>query len=255
MGLFLKKTKGGILIILLILLFGVTGAQNTKIVFSGISDTPVSKFTVSELKKFITNDDLIEIENQGITGIYFSFLRDTLLPEAAFKIESQENGNSLNVFLSGNTESDILYAAYTFLEKGGYLFEITGPVIPEKFNWQAVNNYTEEIIPAVKKRGIRQHINFPMDLSAWSEKDAKEYIRNLARMRFNYITFHSYPGQWYEVHRKDTIEYAGNFFYGKNKRSFVDIFIDNGSRFCKFFVGKSPSFKRLHDEIDVLFFF
>jgi len=34
-------------------------------------------------------------------------------------------------------------------------------------------------------------------ISSYPVEEACEYIRNLARMRMNYITFHSYPGQWY----------------------------------------------------------
>lgn len=75
-------------------------------------------------------------------------------------------------------------------------------------NTNAIKEYDETIIPVAKFRGIRQHINFPMDISSYTLKDAKQYIQNLARMRFNFITFHSYPGQWYEVKKKDTIEYA-----------------------------------------------
>ena len=155
-----------------------------------------------------------EAKNSGITTVEFNLSIESGLPEAAFGIDSKYHDGKLTVVLSGSTSSDVLYAAYTFLEKGGCFFDITGPVYPDTFDWESVKNYSEEIVPTVKKRGIRQHLNFPMDLSAWSLADAKGYIRNLSRMRFNSMTFHSYPGQWYEVKRKDTTEYAGHFFYG-----------------------------------------
>ncbi len=186
------------------------------ITVQGANNNPVLQYAQTELIRFLntkqdtTHHDLAK----EITQSDIQLVVDTTLPEAAFAVDTKRNDDKLTVVLTGNTASDVLYAAYTFLEKGGFLFEITGPVFPEHFDWKAVSNYYEKIIPAVKKRGIRQHINFPMDLSSWSLKDAKEYIRNLARMRFNYMTFHSYPGQWYAVKRKDTIEYAGHFFYG-----------------------------------------
>ncbi len=191
----------------------------------GINDDPVLEYTQQELSSFLNrglpykNGDHINrpdiiYDTDGIERIDFSFVVNKELPEAAFAVDSKREEDKLIVKLSGHTASDVLYAAYTFLEKGGFLFEITGPIYPKHFNWQALEDYKETIIAAVKKRGIRQHINFPMDLSAWSLSEAKEYISNLSRMRFNYMTFHSYPGQWYEVKRDDDTLYAGHFFYG-----------------------------------------
>lgn len=54
------------------------------------------------------------------------------------------------------------------------------------------------VVPAVTERGICQHINSAVDVSSYPLAEAREYVRNLARLRFNHITFHSYPGQWYE---------------------------------------------------------
>ncbi len=91
--------------------------------------------------------------------------------------------------------------------------------------------------PKFRLRGIRQHINFPMDISSYSLKEAKEYIRSLARMRFNAITFHSYPGQWHETNPDDPENTAGHFFYGQvhpvpreNRR--ISSLIENRSVYC-----------------------
>jgi hypothetical protein len=54
-----------------------------------------------------------------------------------------------------------------------------------------------------------------MDISSYPVEEAKEYVRNLVRLRFNKLAIHSYPNLWHEVTRKDTTDYAGNFFYGK----------------------------------------
>ena len=187
---------------------GVKVVYKTQIIDS------VLDYTKQELSGFLNEEIIESAGEEGIHNIEFIFSVSPKLPEAAFGIDSRLDDGKLRVELSGQTPSDVLNAAYTFLEKGGYLFDITGPVYPAKFNWKALSHYNETIVPAIKKRGIRQHINFPMDLSAWSLKEAKSYIHNLSRMRFNYITFHSYPGQWYEIDREDTTEYAGHFFYG-----------------------------------------
>jgi hypothetical protein len=208
-------TKISALAAIVILLSSCT--KKTEVRFFDTEKAPVFSYAQNELDSFLNDQYLNDAGKAGIQTVNFTFRTDKGLPEAAFNVNSKKEGGNLNVTLTGQTPSDALYAAYTFLEKGGYMFDFTGPVPPEKFDWKAVGNYSEKIIPALKKRGIRQHINFPMDLSAWSLKDAKEYIRNLSRMRFNYMTFHSYPGQWYEVKRKDTTEYAGHFFYGNVK--------------------------------------
>lgn len=54
-----------------------------------------------------------------------------------------------------------------------------------------------------------------MDISSYSLKEAKEYIRNLARMRMNAITFHSYNGQWHPYRKDGQRVPAGHFFYGQ----------------------------------------
>jgi hypothetical protein len=69
--------------------------------------------------------------------------------------------------------------------------------------------------PRVQWRGIRQHINFPMDISSYPIEEAKDYIRNLARMRFNAITFHSYPNQFVAGPQASPSTEAGYFFYGQ----------------------------------------
>lgn len=197
------------------LLLGFTSfKKKAQLSFKNTGNQAQFEYAQSELSLFLNQSVLSSAGNSGISDVAFNFHLNPDFETAAFSVDSKMKGDSLIVELWGKTVSDAFCAAYTFLEKGGYIFDITGPVLPKQFNWVAVKSYQEKIIPAVKKRGIRQHINFPMDLSSWSLNDAKSYIQNLARMRFNYITFHSYPGQWYEVNRKDTTEYAGHFFYG-----------------------------------------
>ncbi|GHT71930.1 hypothetical protein AGMMS50239_41240 [Bacteroidia bacterium] len=122
---------------------------------------------------------------------------DSKLTEGSFNIQHLKNGKQNQIILRGSNDAAVLHAVYTFLEKAGVRFEITGAFIPVKVDITQLTGYSETIHPKVKKRGIRQHINFPMDISSYPLNEAKEYIRNLARLRFNFITFHSYPGHWY----------------------------------------------------------
>jgi hypothetical protein len=93
--------------------------------------------------------------------------------------------------LTGRTPTDLLHAVYRFLEEVGYVFSVRGPVAPDGVAaWPAPFILAET--PVLAERGIRQHINFPMDVSCYSLPDALEYVRNLARLKFNFLTFHCY---------------------------------------------------------------
>lgn len=226
-----------IIVPLFSLLLVLTCAKNeVQISFKNIKGQEQLEYAKSELTFFLNQSVLSQSVNAGIDRIAFNFKLNPDFETSAFSVDSKLNKGVLQVKLSGKTPSDALYAAYTFLEKGGYLFDITGPVLPKQFNWEPLKNYQDKIVPAVKKRGIRQHINFPMDISAWPLESAKSYIQNLSRMRLNAITFHSYPGQWYEVVRKDTTEYAGHFFYGDEytipNQKDIKAIVGNKKYFC-----------------------
>jgi hypothetical protein len=161
------------------------------------TDHPVLQFAADELRRFLGDADW-----------QINLRVDASLPPYAFVVEGSEAGN---VRLSGHDATATLHAAYTLLEKLGWRFEITGARRAYMPDRASIVNWQQRTQPAVQRRGIRQHINFPMDISSYPLEEAKEYIRNLARMRFNHITFHSYGGQWYE----GSGEIAGHYFYGQ----------------------------------------
>ncbi len=134
------------------------------------------------------------------------------LPPFAWSIVSRQQ----HVRIEGHDERCVLHGIYTVLERAGCVFDV------DDHHWRADSSvdhwrdWSVLIQPAVNWRGIRQHLNFPMDISSYPLPEALEYIRNLARLRFNHITFHSYPDQWHEVSLADgTTRYAGHYFYGQ----------------------------------------
>jgi hypothetical protein len=86
--------------------------------------------------------------------------------------------------LAGGSPTAALHAVYSLLERLGWRFGLSFPLRPESPCWQALPTGTERIAPVVARRGIRQHLNFPIDLSAWPLAEARAYLRNLARLRF-----------------------------------------------------------------------
>jgi hypothetical protein len=194
------------------------------------------QYSISELKHFLNEKNGFQICEKPVDSDWIITLsKNPSLKGCGFAVNSTLKNGKQRINLSGATEKDILYAVYTFLEKLGYTFEISGYDSSIRLNTDAIRQYSETITPVVKYRGIRQHINFPMDISSYPLDEAKEYIRNLARMRFNHITFHSYPGQWYEIRRTDTTEYAGNYFYGNVQTIPNDTLIRNHVRNKKYY--------------------
>lgn len=94
----------------------------------------------------------------------------------------------------------------------GYTFDITSTLV-ERFDFGKIKNLEFDVTPKVRWRGIRQHVNFPMDISSYPIGEAKAYLDNLLRLRFNKLAVHSYPGFWHEQPQGDSILYGGNFFY------------------------------------------
>ena len=136
------------------------------------------------------------------------------LPEITFILQTAPemaeysysfDGTGDSVLLTGPRENEVLLAVYLALDEMGIVFD-TKTRYPAKLDFTKLSS-KKTVRPFARLRGIRQHINFPMDISSYHLEDAKEYIRSLARMRMNAITFHSYDGMW---HNK-----PGHFFYGR----------------------------------------
>lgn len=159
----------------------------------------VLSFAAEELRRFLGDQP----------GWQFDFVIDPSLPLFAFAV----NVVGERVTLSGHDSTGVLHAAYTALEQVGYCFEISGARLARDLDLSQLRPVT--ICPAVNWRGIRQHLNFPMDISSYPLAEALEYLRNLVRLRLNHITFHSYPDQWYAVELSSGRMLAGSYFYGQ----------------------------------------
>jgi hypothetical protein len=189
-----------------------------------LGNDQVLNFAKAELEKFLLKaDSSLSGSNQKVNCQWEFILRvDTIMKPYSFKVVSKILDKRQIVELSGPNPTCVLHAMYTMLEQMGFQFEMSGSIVKSSgIQLDKLDNWTAEINPSVKNRGIRQHINFPMDISSYSLNDAKEYIRNVARMRFNSISFHSYNNQWIET------PLAGKFFYGERHDLPADTLITN----------------------------
>lgn len=198
-------------------------------------ESKVLELAVSDLKKYVSD--------AGNREKVFEFEVTDSLPEGEFGFSCDGKGKV--IFRAGDAMG-VTHAVYTYLEKMGYLFDLTGTSVPEHWAKAMTEPFDTLIKPDIRWRGIRQHVNFPMDISSYTLEDAKEYIDRLVRMRFNKLTIHSYPGQWYETYFGDSLSLAGNYFYGNKHVMYDNAFLqekikDNDSLFC------IPEAERLKD--------
>ena len=166
------------------------------------------KYVFGELKLFLekyTNCHILEnIENSDKRI-------NLVLDESMLSHHYVISGNGSTLEIKAENKSSLLCGIYEALADAGILFEATGYSVPKSFDLNTFFSVNKIVKPKFRLRGIRQHINFPMDVSSFALKEAKEYIRNLSRMRYNAITFHSYPGQWHETKVDDSTDFAGRY--------------------------------------------
>jgi len=179
---------------------------------------PISSFAVDEISGMLGRDYVVKKGGEDDAVDWTIDLAvDETMEAFSFSIRSlggAETGRP-RIELRGPDPTCVLHAAYTMLEKAGVTFDITGPILPQKIDLENLAGFSRLVRPAVNRRGIRQHINFAMDISSYPLEEAKSYIRNLARLRMNSLTLHSYPGQWYPYPLDGGRSLAGNFFYGQ----------------------------------------
>ena len=172
-------------------------------------NSPDLVYAAEELRRFLREFTPAEFtDREEGADCLAALTTDPALPAECWSLK----GDGKTLSIRGGNASSVLCGVCDALAGAGILFEATGYSAPNGFDPGAFFRANRDVRPKFRLRGIRQHINFPMDISSYPLKDAKEYIRALARMRFNAITFHSYPGQW---HGTRPGELAGHFFYGQ----------------------------------------
>lgn len=171
----------------------------------------VMRFARGELAEFLSGG------NPGgeLTRMDTRFKKDRSLKDGAFAYVIGKKRDRVSVVFSGAGPTEMLHAVHGFLEHLGYRFGFDGTRRPDRIRIDTLTAGTYTTYPHTRWRGIRQHVNFPMDISSYPQEEAREYLRRCVRMRFNKIAVHSYPNLWHEVRTGDTTEYAGNFFYNR----------------------------------------
>jgi len=102
------------------------------------------------------------------------------------------NGNRL--YILGGSEIAVLYGAYRYAEKLGVRFYLHGDVIPDKlYEGSLVKLQEESNSPLFNIRGILPFHDFPEGPDWWNEDNYKAYFTQLAKLRMNFFSLHTYP--------------------------------------------------------------
>lgn len=203
-----------------------------KISIKNLSFGGVSEYAKKELLFFLKKYSSVILCSDS-SELNFILTEDTALEEHCYKWEKRGD----TITLIGGSQSSLLCCVYELLSKMGICFTTEGDSLKSKegFNINAITQ-DSSFSPYCRNRGIRQHINFPMDISSYSLKQAKEYIQNLARIKMNAITLHSYNGQWHSCRKDSKLVRAGHFFYGQRhplpKAADIAAAIDNICTYC-----------------------
>ena len=229
------SAAGIILAVLAALGPGCRASSRPTVAVVGAGSDPVLTYAAEEIRAFLGPDYGPAGEKADWT---VDLSTDAGLAPFAFSVRRVPGGTAGGgrIELRGRDAAGVLHAAYTLLAEAGVAFDVTGPIRPARVDLGRLAGAARIVRPAVERRGIRQHINFAMDISSYPLEEAKAYIRNLARLRMNAITFHSYPGQWYPYALKDGPALAGNFFYGQRHTLPADPdlrkVVRNAAEFC-----------------------
>lgn len=183
------------------------------------SSGPVSSYAVQELRHFVEKYTCWEVtegdsSHQADREIRLAVESD--LPDSCCRIHGQRCSGlpAACVTVSGGNESSLLYGVYRLLDKMGLQFDINGESLWQPLDLAAADSLEETFRPFCRNRGIRQHINFPMDISSYHLEQAREYIRNMARMALTPSPFTATTASGTVIPPKARIFLRGTSFTG-----------------------------------------
>ena len=96
-------------------------------------------------------------------------------------------------WIVGGDEVGTLYGAYRFAEKLGIRFGLAEDVVPDELltgDWPQVNETGK---PRFTLRGLQPFHDFSVGPDWWNLEDYQGVLSQMAKMRLNFIGFHTYP--------------------------------------------------------------
>jgi hypothetical protein len=154
--------------------------------------TILEQLAAKEVRRYVylRTGELLTISEMALAGSpTITFDIDQNQEEQEFTLKTTNNSLSI----SGGSPSALLYGAYEFAEQLGIRFYLHGDVIPDEkieFEFPELDISKK---PVFDKRGIQPFHDFPEGPDWWNEQDYKAIVAQLAKMKMNFIGFHTYP--------------------------------------------------------------
>jgi len=180
-----------LIVVFFILIFACT-PQNPGTILITENASELEKLAAKEIRRYVylRTGEMLSISTLAKTNAPIISLNiDQSLDREEFTLETDQTILSI----SGGTPVAILYGAYEFAEQLGIRFYLHGDVIPDEkipFSFPALNISKK---PVFEKRGIQPFHDFPEGPDWWNEQDYKAIVAQLAKMKMNFIGFHTYP--------------------------------------------------------------
>ncbi len=165
--------------------------EATVIIISNDAST-LEQLAAKEIRRYVylrTNELLTIGTMSGATHQQIVLHINTELAQQEFTLKTE--GNELTI--SGGSPQAVLYGAYEFAEQLGIRFYLHGDVIPDEKITFALPILDISKKPVFDKRGIQPFHDFPEGPDWWNEQDYKSVVAQLAKMKMNFIGFHTYP--------------------------------------------------------------
>jgi hypothetical protein len=221
--------RAGILAILAILTLAGTSCAAPIRLLPGRNSSDIERYAVQELRGYLARltDEKVAQEPGDGTAIVigarasnptlaeFTPSLPETLGEQEIVVASGSYAGQPAVAITGGSPAAVLWATYAFLEKLGVVFEFSGEILPPKRQALDLSGIGIRQTPSIKERGLRLHLNFPMDQSSYSLPDFFAWVDRIARMKCNYLMLHFYSAHpWFFFQYKDAKTVTGAFFVG-----------------------------------------
>lgn len=118
------------------------------------------------------------------------------LGEQEYLIKTINSEKGSLVLIVGGDSQGTLYGAYDFLEEQGIWFDISGDIIPDEKRSSSFEELEKTGKPVFEKRGLQPFHDFPEGPDYWDYDTYQAVISQIAKMRMNFLGFHTYPEGW-----------------------------------------------------------